>query len=70
MAYKTFVTGSGSLQPVCQVPAVAGAGGRLTRAVNEMIKTNRLVCSFIDLVTRAGEWISLNALRKLFAEAG
>src|ERR1043166_3124664 len=42
----------------------------LTRAIDKLVKTNRLVCSFIDLVTWPLERIALNALRERFAKTG
>ena len=49
--------------------AIACAGRRLARAVNEAVETNCFVSAFVDLISRTGEGIALDALRILFAEA-
>src|SRR5262245_49304637 len=69
MADQALVPGSGGLQPIRQMSSITRAAGSLAASIDKRKLTNGLVGGLVDLLTRAGQRITHNVLRELFAES-
>ena len=70
VADDRLVAGRRAFHPVCQMAAIAGARGRLPRAIDEGKPLDRFIGGIVDVVRWSLQGIAENVERELLAVAG